>query len=38
MFEQKKLRLKLIKIDAVRDDTYQLFVALQRGLLAILFM
>jgi hypothetical protein len=38
MFEQKNLRLKLIKKDAVGDDNYQLFIALQRGLLALLFM
>ena len=38
MFEQKNLRLKLIKKYAVGDDNYQLFIALQRGLLALLFM
>jgi hypothetical protein len=38
MFEQKNLRLKLIKKEDVSDDNYQEFNALQKGLLALFVM
>jgi hypothetical protein len=38
MFEQKNLRLKLIKKEAISDDNYQEFNALQKGLLALFVM
>ena len=38
IYEQKKLRLNLIKKEAISDDNYQLFITLQRGILALLVM
>ena len=38
IYEEKLLRLELIKNEAVSNEDYQLFITLQRWLLALLVM
>jgi hypothetical protein len=38
IYEEKLLRLELIKNEAVSNENYQLFITLQRWLLALLVM